>query len=133
MAKPGPNQTAAQRVHSSAQMRWYYKNHERVLAERKARRAKDPQPHRSYRRGLQRRARTLIDQLKSMPCADCGGTFDPVCMDFDHRPGTAKRRAVGKMAGKFSEAAILAEIAKCDVVCANCHRLRTKTRATGGI
>jgi hypothetical protein len=44
-------------------------------------------------------------------------------MDFDHRPGTVKLFHIGK--NTHSEDAVLAEIAKCDVVCANCHRVRT--------
>lgn len=64
---------------------------------------------------------------KSVPCADCGGTFDPVCMDFDHRPGEVKSRSVARMVG-YPHDEIRREIAKCDVVCANCHRLRTKSR-----
>lgn len=70
--------------------------------------------------------RTFIDELKSKPCTDCGGTFDPVCMDFDHI-GTDKRYNVAKMLSA-SVQQVLDEIAKCELVCANCHRLRTKNR-----
>lgn len=76
---------------------------------------------RSQRR---QRLRALIDNLKSGPCADCGGTFDPVCMDFDHRDGTKKSTDVSKLSGS-SEKRLLEEASKCDVVCANCHRIRT--------
>lgn len=75
-------------------------------------------------RERRRRNVELIRSLKSAPCADCGNTFDPVCMDFDHRPGETKIAALSKIAS-LSREAILAEIAKCDVVCSNCHRLRT--------
>ncbi len=61
---------------------------------------------------------------------DCDRTFDPVCMDFDHREGEEKLSAVSAMiaSNRYGWARIEAEIAKCDVVCANCHRLRTKAR-----
>lgn len=72
------------------------------------------------------RARDLLAALKAKPCADCGGRFDPVCMDFDHRPGETKKNDVSKMLDRVD--AMIAEIAKCDLVCANCHRLRTKKR-----
>ena len=63
------------------------------------------------------------------PCADCNGTFDPVAMDWDHLPGHTKSFNVSTMAPDTrSEAAILAEIAKCELVCSNCHRVRTKLR-----
>ena len=62
------------------------------------------------------------------PCADCGGTFHPAAMTFDHRPGTEKREPVSSLARGFSRRTILAEIAKCDLVCANCHAVRTYNR-----
>lgn len=76
------------------------------------------------RQKWQAELRALVAQLKSVPCADCGSSFDPVCMDFDHREPGTKREAVSKIF-KRGKIAVLAEIAKCDVVCANCHRLRT--------
>lgn len=57
---------------------------------------------------------------------DCGGTFPPECMDFDHVRGV-KEFAVSK--SRFNTMKrVLAEIAKCDLVCANCHRIRTSKR-----
>jgi hypothetical protein len=72
----------------------------------------------------------LILKLKSHPCLDCGGTFPTCCMDFDHRPNEAKGAAVSDLARnwKVSEKVLLDEIAKCDLVCANCHRIRTSVR-----
>ena len=64
--------------------------------------------------------------LKDVPCADCGGKFPPECMDFDHVRGE-KLFLVGS-AGQRSIEDVDAEIAKCDVICANCHRTRTKKR-----
>jgi hypothetical protein len=51
-------------------------------------------------------------------------------MDFDHRPGETKCFNLAIAAGqtRLSWAKMLAEIAKCDVVCANCHRKRTHRR-----
>jgi hypothetical protein len=45
-------------------------------------------------------------------------------MDFDHRDPSTKVRAVTRMINGSIER-MLAEAAKCDIVCANCHRLRT--------
>jgi len=70
----------------------------------------------------------ILDQLRSVPCADCGGTFAPCAMDFDHRDATSKVAGVTRMVGRASLERILAEVAKCDIVCANCHRLRTFER-----
>jgi len=49
-------------------------------------------------------------------------------MDFDHRPGSKKVNAIACMAGRVSWDQTLAEIEKCDLVCSNCHRIRTKQR-----
>lgn len=66
-------------------------------------------------------------RLKDVPCADCGGRFPAVCMDFDHLDN--KVLGVSQMVHRgYALEAILAEIAKCEVVCANCHRVRTATR-----
>ncbi len=48
-------------------------------------------------------------------------------MDFDHlRDKKSKKSAVGLMAmQEHSMKVILEEIAKCEVVCSNCHRIRT--------
>jgi hypothetical protein len=68
----------------------------------------------------------LITELKNVPCMDCGLNFPPVCMDFDHRNLKTKLRNVSAMrGGALSEKKIRDEIAKCDVVCACCHRLRS--------
>jgi hypothetical protein len=49
-------------------------------------------------------------------------------MDFDHRDQRAKTSGVTRMVGRAGVARILAEAAKCDIVCANCHRARTLAR-----
>ena len=63
---------------------------------------------------------------------DCGGTFPTFCMDFDHRDPEAKSYNIGaKMKGAYSpeaKQAVETEIAKCDLVCSNCHRIRTNSR-----
>jgi len=69
----------------------------------------------------------LLDRMRSVPCADCGGIFAQCAMDFDHRDGTKKSRSVTRMiTGRLEP--MLAEAEKCDIVCANCHRLRTFER-----
>lgn len=68
----------------------------------------------------------LVESIKaSNACLDCGRMFPPECMDFDHRPGETKSRTMRLLA---NEALIFLEIEKCDLVCACCHRTRTKLR-----
>jgi hypothetical protein len=82
-------------------------------------------------RGRRKEKAAFVRAMKSIPCADCGGTFDPVCMDFDHRDSSTKIAPVAHMV-HFGFDALRAEIAKCDVVCSNCHRLRTFRRRKHG-
>ncbi|HEX5273486.1 MAG TPA: hypothetical protein VFW33_23475 [Gemmataceae bacterium] len=76
------------------------------------------------------RHRQAIREAKNIPCADCGQRYPHYVMDFDHRPGEKKCFNVSVAAGqpRLSWNRLLAEIAKCDVVCANCHRERTYQR-----
>lgn len=66
----------------------------------------------------------LMDYLFHHPCVDCGET-DIVVLQFDHREDTEKVSTVGAMLNHASWAKLRAEVAKCDVRCANCHRLKT--------
>lgn len=72
--------------------------------------------------------RKIIDELKAHPCMDCGNTFPPYVMHFDHRDPTLKVRGVGDM-WSYTLQRILDEIEKCDLVCSNCHAIRTWNRA----
>ena len=74
--------------------------------------------------------RQLINEMKARPCADCGVTYPPYVMDFDHRED--KRFSISQAWRARSWRQVLAEIEKCDVVCANCHRERTY-RHTGDV
>lgn len=77
-------------------------------------------------RSIQSR-RELTRQLKNRPCADCGISYPYYVMDFDHRENEIKRCNLNQTA-RLSINAIKKEIAKCDVVCSNCHRERTHQR-----
>lgn len=74
-----------------------------------------------------------IQKIKEeTPCTDCGiDRLPPFCMDFDHLEGTDKRCNVSKMMmSAYSLKTLKEEIAKCELVCSNCHRLRTLRRST---
>lgn len=66
--------------------------------------------------------------LKMRPCADCGGSFAPEAMEWDHLPGAEKLGTISKTIRGRTTQAILDEIAKCDLVCAVCHAIRTRRR-----
>lgn len=71
----------------------------------------------------------FVNELKQKPCYDCGVIYPPYVMDFDHRGEEKKLDSVAILIRNgFSKKKILDEIEKCDLVCANCHRLRTYKR-----
>ena len=61
-------------------------------------------------------------------CTDCGYNKHPAALEFDHLPGTEKLFNIGEEIGNRSVESLWTEIAKCDVVCANCHNIRTTER-----
>ncbi len=68
----------------------------------------------------------FVHQLKTAPCTDCKNSFYPWVMQYDHRNPVEKKYNVANMVNRrMPIAAILEEIAKCDLVCANCHADRT--------
>lgn len=78
---------------------------------------------------LRGRKRGFVAELKRAPCKDCEGTYPPECMDFDHlgdKLDNVSRIVQGGSMGKLKR-----EVAKCDLVCANCHRVRTSNRRRG--
>ena len=58
-------------------------------------------------------------------CSDCGGSFHHAAMHWHHRPGTIKIAAVAELAQKLNRQLIFDEVAKCDLLCANCHAVQT--------
>jgi hypothetical protein len=85
---------------------------------------------RDARRGQERTRENVqyVTELKmKFGCVDCGYKGHPAALDFDHLPGHTKRRGISRMVQAHRNT-LLAEIAKCEVVCANCHRIRTWRR-----
>ena len=85
---------------------------------------------RSYARNTRERFRELLASIKSAPCQDCGGRFHTAAMEFDHIDPKSKHFHIAGMAG-FSRERLLLEASKCDLVCANCHRVRESRRRKG--
>jgi hypothetical protein len=75
-----------------------------------------------------REFRAWLWERKSGPCTDCGSRYHPAAMQFDHLPGTEKCFEVSMSSAQRSRESVVAELAKCELVCANCHALRTYDR-----
>lgn len=67
--------------------------------------------------------------LKTVQCMDCGYS-NLIALEFDHRDPSQKYDAVTRMVNDGTTLdRIKQEIEKCDVVCANCHAIRTAHRS----
>jgi hypothetical protein len=73
--------------------------------------------------------RAWIRELKeNNPCVDCGKKYLACVMDLDHVVGE-KLLSIGQMMGqRVSDEDVLTEVQKCELVCSNCHRIRTWKR-----
>lgn len=90
----------------------YYKKHHTKLTEAKRR----------------EKTKKVLEYLLEHPCVDCGEA-DPIVLEFDHKDETEKVDAVTQMiTHNCGLKKIFAEIGKCDVRCANCHRRRTTAK-----
>lgn len=110
---------------------------------------KDPEARRQYARDyrdrhLEKARATLLENKNKMRrytheykeacgCSDCKVKYAYYVLDFDHRPGEIKLGSVGDMIKRLDWKLLHEEIAKCDVVCSNCHRERTYRRIVEGL
>ena len=96
--------------YKKARMKWYYKNKLK---------------HKATKKAIIYKKKEYLKELKKRPCADCGLSFPYYVMDFDHRDRSTKSFTVGLMFNNKGWKLIKEEVEKCDIVCANCHRIRT--------
>lgn len=80
------------------------------------------------RRRSAQRVQYLAELKLAKGCMDCGYRLHHVALDFDHRDGETKEFTIAQAIGTCKWERILKEVEKCDVVCANCHRIRTHIR-----
>lgn len=69
---------------------------------------------------------TYIKKKKDCPCLDCNIKYPTCVMDFDHVRGKKSFQIGCRLSMSFLN--IKKEIKKCDIVCSNCHRIRTWKR-----
>jgi hypothetical protein len=116
--KPDGFQTQCKQCKKKSQDAWYEKHKDRHI-----------QNVNKRNKRVAKELRVLINQIKDVPCADCGLKFHPFLMDFDHVGGDKVGEISIMVANKIALSTILEEIAKCEVVCCLCHRTRTWNRA----
>lgn len=81
----------------------------------------------SVRKTKEYLARYLKEVKEKNPCMDCKISYPYYVMDFDHVRGR-KHKNVAELIDTLSKKKIDEEIAKCEIVCSNCHRIRTHNR-----
>jgi hypothetical protein len=89
---------------------------------------KDLEKQRKWWRVRRTKIRTIVDEAKNKPCVDCGNIFPVICMQFDHVKGIKSFNLASAKAYGGNLEKLYAEIHKCDIVCANCHAIRTDRR-----
>lgn len=114
------------------QKRWRLRNLEKDTADSRIRSARwrRENPARAAQANKDRRNahQQKINAIKlASGCVDCGYNLHAEALEFDHLPEFQKLFQIGG-ATMRSWKSIEAEIAKCEVVCANCHVVRTATR-----
>lgn len=94
---------------------WYQKNKERIRGRKLKLQAERKQ----------KLTDTVREYKRKKGCADCGIT-NPLVLDLDHRDPKEKVYAISELIRRGTAFVnLMVEIKKCDVVCANCHRIRT--------
>jgi hypothetical protein len=73
---------------------------------------------------LQNNRLKKLEYLSNKSCVDCGES-NPIVLDFDHINRKTKEASISDKMSWWSWSRILTEIAKCEIRCANCHRIRT--------
>ena len=103
-------------------IRKHYAKYPEKLAKRKVLSAK-------LGREYTKRNQVLRASFKARPCADCNIQYPFYVMQFDHVKG--QKAFTISQRSQASKKILIEEIAKCEVVCANCHAIRTYTRKLG--
>lgn len=79
--------------------------------------------NKKYRVKIQHFIREIKEKT---PCTDCNQVYPYYVMDFDHLEN--KENMVSFLSATGRIGALKREIEKCEIVCANCHRIRTHQR-----
>jgi|ERR1041385_448641 hypothetical protein len=109
---------------------YYVRYRETRLASAKKYRRTHPEVIVRLRHKYQKQSRELMNKFKNKPCFDCQGWFAPCQMEFDRRPGEIKEFEIGNRYNS-NPTRLYREMKKCDLICSNCHRLRTWKRSLG--
>ena len=107
-----------------------YKDKEKQRAYQARHYQENKERYQDSKKKSRRKVLGVVANLKRGSCVDCGGKFHPCAMQFDHI-GDDKVAAIGRLKRSKGLDAVLEEIKKCELVCGNCHAVRSFKRALG--
>ncbi len=108
----------------------YEQNKEKRAAQNKAWRAANYERQRALQDSYERKRKQQIAEYKlELGCAHCGYRGHPAALHFDHLPEHEKSFTISQKT-KRKWSVLVAEMEKCQVLCANCHAIQTATRHT---
>ena len=86
--------------------------------------------HTSSRQAKRKSVKQQLVAAAGGKCRDCGAAFPdyPEVFDFDHLPENGKETAVSHFLAQGAFKKAILEAKKCELVCSNCHRIRTASR-----
>jgi len=134
---PRPNRPSKYDSHCKeckykVKIQWEKDNKDHVSKRRTKLRKEKPNIYIAMDQRRHDKRRDFINKLKDVPCMDCNGRFLSFVMHFDHRDPKTKIESISRMHSCSLEM-IKNEIAKCDIVCANCHAVRTYNQMQNGL
>lgn len=106
---------------------------QRQIKNARSQRSRDPAKKKAEKDRYRSANSAIIRAAKDAPCADCGVRYPFYVMQFDHRDPAEKLFNIGIIGPTASRDRLIAEIAKCDVVCSNCHAERSYQQMKGAI
>jgi hypothetical protein len=103
---------------------WYLAHRDEQLEQRRQYEQDNRAARNAYRNGFRKSLRDLINEQKQgKACVRCGIT-DPRVLDFHHRDPEQKLSSLSDLWKRNpGKQAVIDEIAKCELLCANCHRI----------
>ena len=117
---------AARKLYNKKWMRrWRRSNPDKVLRYRDRNKfwiSKNQEKTRKWSRQYARQFKAYLVSLRGGRCKDCKQKFPSCCFHFDHRVPAKKGFTISTC---LSLPKVLKELKKCDMICANCHALRT--------
>lgn len=113
---PSKNPTPEQREAQRARVRKHYQENKQYYIDKASKRNKE--------------ARQKYNEYKeSLPCTDCGVYFPCYVTHFDHIGDDKKFNIADRVTHGWKQ--LKEEMDKCELVCANCHAIRTHKRLVG--